>query len=837
MGAQDEDGDWEPNYFLLVLQAAQGDAIPNARALVADENLVAGSRAAAVLAQGGWQSAQGDAFSAELLERCRTILPAFDEALENLSEEIGAEKLNSDLDESTGQYRVPAGHPHGEPYRRDFEAGTSDGVEVYSPGPGYGLESLSQVENSSGSITISHPLLDIAIADLTALTENVLAARHDARAAVPASVDLPSLGARPLGEQVSWISSHLPVLEEIRDIARVLDTRGGLLQLAGLGWGTMAFTMGDGGIEDLYERVGEQLAKDAGELLSVGEDAEAASFADELEKWTGNEIVMATMFTELGPEFTLRVPDAFAAVIGDQTRPSTGSLRALNAWAEGFETATFADGFDNKHFADEFVRFMTTESKDAQGAFRLDRHLNGGLFFDPAMAAAFLTHGRTLHRDFLEPYVIGLDEFERIQIGPTNRSIWSPGMTGRHYPGLTPDGVDDGFEATSNQSFDPMASAMTALANDPELALDFFTADATHAGAPSQPDFYFSDRDWTPDGYHGISDVVAALATHDWNDLTDRRAVDGVVVDFVDGIAGHDSFNGLDALAASSHVAEIKGVYIDSVLATLGERARSSTELRTFDRPPYGRFDGILFDRASLDRLGSVAGAAPEGVDIMDRAFTDLANHHLQSLPTDLVARSNGIQRVLADNDRWTAYTSLLPYDHVYRVAQAQDEHDTRFTAPLGWLVDNAPVPGKGVVRDAGGPIAGFVYENTVTELAGREFDELFPDGDENRASALSSTLDDGERVADAAAIRGYQLLIENGVIDPSDIAGDFLTSQGNPARIRIDGLTAAERSRLADAASETLAGQPFNREDGDAEAAFESYVQRLVTSIDRSAE
>ena len=103
-----------------------------------------------------------------------------------------------------------------------------------------------------------------------------------------------------------------------------------------------------------------------------------------------------------------------------------------------------------------------------------------------------------------------LDKYERVD------NNGAPGLWGnRPEQGVMFDQFmpyDSGANRYGN--LDPMISVMSALKNDPEAALDFFSDDSHTAGIPTRSYYYLHDRNWDGDGYNAISDVLDVATTN-----------------------------------------------------------------------------------------------------------------------------------------------------------------------------------------------------------------------------------------------------------------------------------------------------------------------------------
>ncbi len=109
-----EQAEEETNYYLVTLRQCRGTLIPTAMDRVYDGIGDPGKPIADALGGGGWECTEADAWVSELLERTRTIMPAFEDARSAVSAAIGAER------DAHGGDMVPKDHPHGEAWNRTW---------------------------------------------------------------------------------------------------------------------------------------------------------------------------------------------------------------------------------------------------------------------------------------------------------------------------------------------------------------------------------------------------------------------------------------------------------------------------------------------------------------------------------------------------------------------------------------------------------------------------------------------------------------------------------------------------------------------------------------------
>jgi hypothetical protein len=105
----------ETNFFLITLQQCKDTLIPDARDAVYSGQGDPGSSIASAINGGGWECDKATEWVTELLEHTRRVMPAFDDAISDVSAAISAERAAHG-----GKDTVPKGHPHGLAWNRTW---------------------------------------------------------------------------------------------------------------------------------------------------------------------------------------------------------------------------------------------------------------------------------------------------------------------------------------------------------------------------------------------------------------------------------------------------------------------------------------------------------------------------------------------------------------------------------------------------------------------------------------------------------------------------------------------------------------------------------------------
>ena len=105
----------EPNLYLRTLEGCRDDLIPGARDAVYSGQGDPGSGIASAISGGGWECDKATEWVAELTEHTRRVLPAFDDAISDVSSAMSAERGRFG-----GKDTVPEHDPHGLAWSRTW---------------------------------------------------------------------------------------------------------------------------------------------------------------------------------------------------------------------------------------------------------------------------------------------------------------------------------------------------------------------------------------------------------------------------------------------------------------------------------------------------------------------------------------------------------------------------------------------------------------------------------------------------------------------------------------------------------------------------------------------
>ncbi len=105
----------EPNLYLRTLQDCRDDLIPSARDAVYSGQGDPGSSIASAISGGGWECDKATEWVTELTEHTRKVMPAFDDAISDVSTAMSAERGRFG-----GKDTVPEHDPHGLAWSRTW---------------------------------------------------------------------------------------------------------------------------------------------------------------------------------------------------------------------------------------------------------------------------------------------------------------------------------------------------------------------------------------------------------------------------------------------------------------------------------------------------------------------------------------------------------------------------------------------------------------------------------------------------------------------------------------------------------------------------------------------
>ncbi len=301
-----------------------------------------------------------------------------------------------------------------------------------------------------------------------------------------------------------------------------------------------------------------------------------------------------------------------------------------------------------------------------------------------------------------------LDQYERIDMDGASGLWGSRPDNGADFSQFMPYGT-----AMTTDNLDPMSGLMSAMENDPELALEFFSDDSHPEDIHTRSYYYIHDRNWDQDAYESITGVLD-VATTDPDLISDPESTSARQASLlasrtVDYLSERDNFDSILERfeyvdnGAPESIAHIMSTYMAGVDNALTPGADGDVDPGLFTMSSDAHNADMpnvpLFDRGSLEKLSLFAMASDDGFAELRNGLNDYRADKLSSL-ADQVAGSG-------DDDFQARLTTGLQADarlegfFVHTIGEDKihdgEEADKR---TQGWIdfgsdvFDLIPVPG-----------------------------------------------------------------------------------------------------------------------------------------------
>lgn len=557
-------------------------------------------------------------------------------------------------------------------------------------------------------VTIDHKILGTAIKDLTTLVNNVSGAKTVAESGTP--VSLPSL--KPLTRKTQWMNDQHPMLQGLHDIAVLMADKGSTVS---------SFEVGNT-TRDIEKLLGEKLAEKGREIHAPADDEESKAYIAMLQSWSHDPATMAAFQLELGPEGSLRLMSQWARNYDDpwDHNYSEQQSQLMALMQQSLETATLPGGFstqEERDFAHGLVDAATVDSEDLMG--------RGA--YNPSGALAFLLRDGHFGDEFIETTLGDLDQYER-QDNNGASGLWGNRWNEPDFSRFMPFG-----DANTTNNLDPLASAFSAVANNPEVALSFFADDD---GDPPRAEYYIKERNWDQDNFDGISaaldaattdpDIIggdeatrnaaAKLASQTVNYFSERKYVDDIPE-----MLARQPENG-----AAEDLAHILSTYMNGVNSGLDNKDAD-----------IGQYNGVpAFDRESLEKFGLAAMSTDQGLAEVTNGMNQYRALHLGELADNLAEHDTDDNRSLLrtgiqEDARLQGFFLDVQGEDKIHDAAARDARTRAMISHLTDVVDLVPIPGvdqlEGVTKDAVNltinTVKGSAYDSFADSIAHEESD------------------------------------------------------------------------------------------------------------------
>ena len=106
----------ETNFYLITVKNCRDTVVPHAIDAVYDGAGDPGKPIADAISGGGWECTEATTWVSELLQHTGTVMPAFEDALTAVRNEVTAEEGRF----PEGNHEVPEHHPHGLSWNRSW---------------------------------------------------------------------------------------------------------------------------------------------------------------------------------------------------------------------------------------------------------------------------------------------------------------------------------------------------------------------------------------------------------------------------------------------------------------------------------------------------------------------------------------------------------------------------------------------------------------------------------------------------------------------------------------------------------------------------------------------
>lgn len=483
---------------------------------------------------------------------------------------------------------------------------------------------------------------------------------------------------------------------------------------------------------------------------------------------------MAAMYNELGADGTVGTTTVLEYWLGHGSNlEATAEL--LTEMREGLAAASRSGDLPSS-FARDLVRYsvLSVLDPDAQGSFTSEYQQWG----NGASILEFYLREGDYSDDFFGAALDELDEFERQSEGAP---MWN--YPNGQFP-LNGIGLDS---ATGPRTADPMAAALGRTADYPDTVQDFWT---DRELGDERQQYYFEQRDWSDDGFVGVTDSVLALWERE--EITaPNPEVSSLVGAFAGYIPDNEAFDVQSAQPASSSMARLLSLTMPSVReAMLGTVAGTDLSEHTADmlgRSGYPDIDDQpFFERGELDALAAVALSSEEGR--MQLASAVAADRVATLAYENLTSDTPGYQGLLETSAQIEGFFRDAITDAAAARGGQRDQMIAGFTTAVGVVTSSIPVPGADMVGDAANDFVENLYKNAIKEIYGLPASHLTSEVGGSEAAARTAEVLQSADEAYAVAINSVLPLIQMEAVNP--------TVMGDHWDVILDGGTLADASR-----------------------------------------
>ena len=598
----------------------------------------------------------------------------------------------------------------------------------------------------SSSVSIDIPALESAIGKLTDLAGRIETQRNRVLNGTPCAV--PSLSDSSIALVSTWLKDQEPELSTRLDLAKLLDTKGA---------GVATYTTDADTLANVQSQLGKELANRVNDVSYDTDNDDLKTLNDILARRADDAKVMSAMYQDLQPSGTARVISVL-----ESNLHMTGAESAMDlaeTLRKGLQTASKDTAFPGEQYGKDMVRWFTAPMLSDDEQRWAEEHDMMGM--NGASLLAFMMRGGDYSPTFLKGAANELDQFEQLsKDGPMgDATVW-----------YGHNGYSEFNEGEEVKAGDPMAEMMRAMSRQPAVGMEFLNDE-------DRRNYYFSDRDWSQDGYDGVSALADSVSTDADNLKNDPHLATTIAADFGNKIFDRDDFDPKDAKEGADSVSHLLSFYMPSVANTLdGEAGDGDTKttghltingLGTTGEMP-------IFYRDDLGNLTKVAMSTEDSMKTMAEGVGGYTGQRVNNLAADLGADPKNpdvrgqLRGALMDDAQLQGYMERMAGETEIDEADNAEQQRQYWSGLVSDAIDFVPVPGSKVAGEELGDWAskGIDYAwNHGTEYALDGTSHAIsgtPTPDEARASASG-------RAADH--LRGmnlgtYHALLESGAIE-----------------------------------------------------------------------
>lgn len=559
---------------------------------------------------------------------------------------------------------------------------------------------------------------------------------------------LPSLAEGRMVNLQTWLLDQKPELQTRRDWAILLKN--------GETKGTVKVDIPADTLEEIEKALGREIADGLDDLDVNAEPGTGTELVDIINQYSGNAIVTAAMYGELGPKRSAEILRMVHLVKGQ----SKSYPEEYNDLYDGLlDSMTSASQLLDRDFSEDLTHWLMPADavSDDDGVDLLESQtaLSG-----PRVLADLLDGGQ-LGSDFLKGMADEIERGEK-QMGDKSPTVWN---------NVAGDDVGD--------------LLFKQMSGDPTSTLDWF-----EEGGRDREKYWFDQRDFSSTGYDGISEAVDSIVTDPGLVTTRAHDTSALATSFFDLVANSPGFD--DAKPAADSLSHIMAFYMPSVVK--GVRVRGDEELPLPDEslalPPWDDL-GVapLFQHDDLERIAAVAMSTDDGTITVAEGYSQLTSQRLSALADDGTIDQGTLSTILTDDAGLRGFLDRAAADSDIRDGASADEKKRNFAHIVSEVAGELPIPGAEKLGDKGGDLLKSGYEYTVNHLIDRgeeAANDRWATSEEEARNNAVSTAESGYHEAKYSI---YRALVESGIVQQNQVIDGTVSGNGS-AIVPYDELT-----------------------------------------------